>query len=239
MTDERKFLSNYKPDDFDRPSVTVDIVILSVKEGKLYALLTERTEHPFKNKWSLIGGFVGIAEGLDEAATRVLKQKGNLKDIFLEQLYTFGSPTRDPRMRVISVSYYALSDLGKLVKTDALKLFEVQVPWQGESGGEVDILDDHAHSQELAFDHQEIIGMTVKRIRGKLEYVPIGFELLPKRFTLRQVQEVHETILGKRLNKDSFRRKLLASNTVEATGQFEKGKGFRPAEYYVYKGATS
>ena len=234
---EQAFLKSYTPEQFDRPSVAVDIVILTIKEGKLYALLTERNEYPFKGSWSLIGGFIGIDESLDDAAKRILREKGKLTRVYLEQLYTFGSPKRDPRMRIISVSYYALVEAKKLKESATLRLFEVDVPWQGEKGGKVNLLDEAGKPYKLAFDHSDIIGMTIKRIRGKLEYVPIGFELLPKQFTLRQLQEVHETILDKKLNKDAFRRKILASGLVEATGEYEEGKGFRPAEYYVYQGS--
>ncbi len=234
--DEQTFLQTYNPDNFAKPSVAVDVVILTIKEKRLCALLSKRQEHPYKDTWSLIGGFVGIAESLDDAAKRVLAQKGKLEGVYLEQLYTFGEVKRDPRMRIISVTYYALTNIKALKEEEGLKLFEVMVPWQGEAGGKVEILDETRQQKTLAFDHEEILGMAIKRIRGKLEYVPIGFELLPERFTLRELQEVHEIILDKSINKDAFRRKVLASGILEATGDCETGKGFRPAEYYVYKG---
>lgn len=213
--EERAFLEAYDPSQFERPSVTVDVVILTLREGGLQVLLVKRQHHPFKGFWSLPGGFVGMEESLDQAAARVLGAKSGLEQVYLEQLYTFGAPGRDPRMRIISVAYYALveaSQVGQL--GEGSRFFPLEsVP-------------------ELAFDHAEILQMALKRIRGKLEYVPIGFELLPERFTLRQLQEVHETILGRRLNKDSFRRKMLASGMLEATGELEQGTDFRPAELY-------
>lgn len=213
--EERAFLEAYDPGQFDRPSVTVDVVILTLREGGLQVLLVKRAHYPFKGFWSLPGGFVGMEESLDQAAARVLGAKSGLEQVYLEQLYTFGAPGRDPRMRIISVAYYALveaSQVGQL--GEGSRFFPLEsVP-------------------ELAFDHAEILQMALKRIRGKLEYVPIGFELLPERFTLRQLQEVHETILGRRLNKDSFRRKMLASGMLEATGELEQGTDFRPAELY-------
>lgn len=233
--DEREFLQNYDASGFEKPSVTVDVVILTVHDSLLKVLLVKRTEHPFKDIWSLPGGFVGIKESLDEAALRVLEQKGELKGVFLEQLYTFGSVKRDPRMRIISVSYYALVEWGNIQENETRGLFEVQVPWKGEKGGTVMIIDKARKQHPLAFDHAEILGMAVKRIRGKLEYAPLGFELLPKRFTLRQLQDIHETILGHSLNKDSFRRKMLASGMLKATGKLEEGKDFRPAELYEVK----
>lgn len=232
---EQEFLRAYDASTFEKPSVTVDVVILTVRDSRLCALLVKRSEPPFKDTWSLPGGFVGMQESLDEAASRVLAQKGELKGVFLEQLYTFGSVKRDPRMRIISVSYYALVEFNAIKETEALGLFEIKVPWKGEEGGEVMVVDKEKKQHPLAFDHAEILGMAVKRIRGKLEYAPLGFELLPKRFTLRQLQEIHETILGKHLNKDSFRRKMLASGMLKATGKFEEGKDFRPAELYEVK----
>jgi 8-oxo-dGTP diphosphatase len=230
--DEQQFLRTYDSSLFEKPSLTVDVVILTVHESSLKVLLVKRAEHPFKDTWSLPGGFVGIQESLDEAASRVLDQKGNLKDVFLEQLYTFGGVKRDPRMRIISVSYYALVEPDRIKENETRGLFEIKVPWKGEEGGDVMIVDNKKKLHPLAFDHAEILGLAVKRIRGKLEYAPLGFELLPKRFTLRQLQDIHETILGRSLNKDSFRRKMLASGMLRATGKLEEVKDFRPAELY-------
>ncbi|MER3553538.1 MAG: NUDIX hydrolase [Meiothermus sp.] len=216
--EERKLLQTYGASQFERSSVTVDVVILTLREGRLEVLLVKRAEHPFKGFWSLPGGFVGMKESLDAAAARVLRDKGGLEGVFLEQLYTFGNPERDPRMRILSVAYYALVEAGKIrnLAQDSA-FFEIgKVP-------------------ELAFDHAEILEMALSRIRGKLEYVPIGFELLPERFSLRQLQEVHETILGRRLNKDSFRRKMLTSGLLRSTGELETGTDFRPAELYTFK----
>jgi 8-oxo-dGTP diphosphatase len=245
-SEEEQYLNSYNPAAFDRPSVTVDVVILTLREGHLEALLVKRKEHPFLNYWSLPGGFVQIHESLDEAAARVLRQKAGLEGvvgferekapshpIYLEQLYTFGNPGRDPRMRVISVAYYALVEASHIREVgEETALFKLRIP--EESGG-VEIFDNKHKKYSLAFDHAEILAVAVRRIRGKLGYTPIGFELLPERFTLRQLQAVHETILQKKLNKDSFRRKMLTSGMLEATGEFERGKGFRPAELYRFR----
>lgn len=241
--EEQQYLDSYDASVFDRPSVTVDVVILTLREGHLEALLVKRKEHPFLNYWSLPGGFVQMNESLDEAAARVLRQKAGLDGVvgagreplsyhpvYLEQLYTFGSPERDPRMRIISVAYYALVEVSHIREIhDETALFKLRIP-EGEGG--VEIFDNKHKKYSLAFDHAEILGVAIKRIRGKLGYTPIGFELLPRRFTLRQLQEVHETILQKKLNKDSFRRKMLASGMLEATGELEQGRDFRPAELY-------
>jgi 8-oxo-dGTP diphosphatase len=167
----------------------------------------------------------------------VLAAEAGLKDVFLEQLYTFGEPDRDPRTRVITVAYYALVDWRRLQPLQAAELptlHRLQVGWSGETGGPVQILDQRDQVQPLAFDHADILGMAVKRIRGKLDYVPIGFQLLPDTFTLRQLQQVHETIMDHPLNKDSFRRRMLDSGYLEATGEREQNVDHRPAELYRF-----
>ena len=121
---------------------------------------------------------------------------------------------------------------------DRIQLVELRVPWDGEKGGPVNAFDDKGSRLPIAFDHSDILGMVVKRLRGKLAYAPIGFELLPARFTLRQLQTIHETILGEKKNKDSFRRKVTSSGLVRPTGQFEKSVGHRPAELYRFKRKT-
>ncbi len=234
--DEQRFLDRYDPGAFERPSLAVDVVVLTVDHGVLRALLTRRSEFPFKGAWALPGGFVRMDESLSAAARRVLHDKGGLHDVFVEQLYTFGDPGRDPRMRIVSVAYYALVDAGRLgePQPEHRALCEVRVPWEGETGGPVDIADERGQVLPLAFDHADILGMAVKRIRGKLDYTPIGFQLLPETFTLRELQRVHETVLGTQVNKDSFRRRMLASGQLEATGEREQEVGHRPAELYRF-----
>lgn len=236
LAKEQEFLTSYDSRGFEKPSVTVDVVILTIHNNFLKVLLMKRTEHPFKDSWSLLGGFVGMQESLDEGAARVLEQKGQLKGVFLEQLYTFGDVSRDPRMRIISVSYYALVEYARMKENSVLGLFQVNYD---EKKNTVTIKDGTNKTHTPAFDHAEILATAIKRIRGKLEYAPLGFELLPERFTLRQLQEVHETILDKRLNKDSFRRKVLASGMLKATGKLEAGKDFRPAELYIFRETPS
>jgi 8-oxo-dGTP diphosphatase len=236
--EEQEFLAAYDASQFPHPSVSVDVAILTVDAGRLRAVLVQRDEHPERGLWSLPGGFVQMDESLDAAAARVLETKAGLGGIFLEQLYTFGEPGRDPRTRVITVAYYALVDAGRLQR-DRVELPRVgpatlQVPWKGERGGAVRALDESGRRIPLAFDHADILGMVVQRLRGKLDYAPIGFELLPRRFTLRQLQSIHETILDRRLNKDSFRRRMLASGLIAATGQRETDVGHRPAELYRF-----
>ncbi len=233
--DERSFLQTYVPGAFERPSLAVDIVVLSVVDQQLQALVLERNDHPRQGRWMLPGGFVGIDESLHDAARRLLRDNGGLSDVYIEQLYTFGDPARDPRMRIVSVSYYALVDAKRLRDSGLGARFRrVRVPWPGETGGPVDALDDRGRALDLAFDHCDVLGMAVKRIRGKLDYTPIGLQLLPERFTLRQLQHVHETVLATTVNKDSFRRRMLASGQLEAAGEREQAVGHRPAELYRF-----
>jgi 8-oxo-dGTP diphosphatase len=240
--DEQAFLAAYDAALYAHPSVTVDVALVTVDGGCLRAILAPRDEHPHRGRWALPGSFVRMDESLDAAAARVLTTKVGLSGIFLEQLYTFGAPNRDPRTRVITVAYYALVDARRLGRqslgSEAMpggKLVTLEVPWQGEKGGPIRAQDDAGHPLPLAFDHAEILGLVVQRLRGKLDYAPIGFELLPQQFTLRQLQEIHETILGRTLNKDSFRRRLLASGLIVPTAKLEQDVGHRPAELYRFE----
>ena len=233
---EGEKMNSYDPLKYDRPSVTVDVAMLSLVERELRILVVRREDEPYRGYWALPGGFVGMEESLEKAAERVLNEKTGLSGMYLEQLFTFGDPHRDARTRVISVAYYALVNWGRLESLDTAEnsiMAKIEVPWEGETGGPVDLVGREGLLQ-VAFDHADIVGMAVKRIRGKLDYVPIGFQLLPSRFTLRELQEVHETVLGKPLNKDSFRRRMLASGLLEATGEREEDVEHRPAELYRF-----
>ena len=158
---------------------------------------------------------------------------------WLEQLYTFGDPQRDPRARIITVAYYALLPDTVLNEAlgarDDLLLADLDVNWPGERGGPIAALDAEGGGLALAFDHAEILGTAVKRLRGKLDYAPIAFALLPELFTLRALQEVHEAILGAPLNKPAFRRRMLDRGWLAGTGEREQGTSYRPAELYRFK----
>ena len=236
---EQAFLAEYDASQYPHPSVTVDVALLAVCQRRLRAVLIQRTQHPDRGKWSLPGGFVRMDESLDAAAARVLREKVGLQGVFVEQLYTFGEIGRDPRTRVITIAYYALVDADKvngLVGNEhGVGLATLEVPWKGTAGGPVGAVDDEQHELLLAFDHAKILGAAVQRLRGKLDYAPIGFELLPRKFTLRRLQMIHETILGHSLNKDSFRRRMVASGLIVATGQLEQDVGHRPAELYRFQ----
>ena len=242
---ESEYLASYDADDFDRTSVAVDVALLSIHEGELRVLLTRRDLQPQAGSWAVPGGFVRADEALDAAAERVIADKARLKDIFVEQLYTFGAPGRDPRTRVVTVAYFALVPLAALAHLDAPDaagsrlVAALTVPWDGEAGGPVGITMGSGAPGALAFDHADILGMAVKRLRGKLGYTDIGFALLPERFTLRELRLVHETILARPINKDSFRRRILAAGLVEDTGERQSEVGHRPARLYRRKTPTA
>lgn len=236
---ESEFLRTYDVTRFQRLSVAVDVALLTVLDGRLCTLGLRRGEHPFRGRVVLPGGFVRPEESLDQAALRVLAGKVGIERLFVEQLYTFGEPDRDPRTRVVSVAYYALVDAERFHAARRaraeLVLANVQVPWAGETGGPVTLEDPDGRALAVGFDHDAILGTAVKRLRGKLNYAPIGFQLLPDEFTLADLQRVHEVILGHDLNKDSFRRRMLASGVLEATGRHVQGVGHRPPELYRFR----
>jgi len=231
--DEATFLDSYDPAAFERPSVAVDLILASVVDGAPAVLLHRRQDHPHAGTWALPGGFVGIGESLDEAARRVLADKARMGDAYLEQLYTFGAVERDPRMRIVSVAHFALLPATRFVAAPGLALARVAVPEGGVATALVD-----GEPVPLAFDHSAMLDLAVRRLRGKLDWSPVAFALLPERFTLRALQDVHEAILGRPLNKPAFRRRLIDSGRIAATGERETGASFRPAELYRYTGDT-
>lgn len=244
--DELAFLAAYDASAYPHPSVAVDVVLLTVADGGIRTLLFRRSNQPQQGRWALPGAFVGMDESLDAAAGRALATKAGLEQVFTEQLYTFGDPDRDPRTRVISVVYYALVEAERLDRAvgsrgDAgLVLGDLVCPPDGDdvTGGDLEVRDSAGQVLPLAFDHARILSTAIERIRGKLNHAPIGFELLPATFTLRDLRLVHEAILGHPLNKDSFRRKMLDRGLVEATGERLAGTGHRPPELYRFARAA-
>jgi 8-oxo-dGTP diphosphatase len=236
---EAEYLESDDATAFVRPSVAVDLILMSVVEGSPAVLLTRRERHPFAGAWALPGGFVGIGESLDDAARRILSAKARMTDAYLEQLYTFGAVDRDPRMRIVSVAYFALLPADRfaaaLKSAPGLALAEIGVPWAGARGGPVEARLGDGDPLPLAFDHGTMLGLAVRRLRGKLDYSGIAFALLPERFTLRALQDIHEAILDTKLNKPAFRRRMLDRGCLEATGERETGASFRPAELYRYR----
>ncbi|HEX8389417.1 MAG TPA: NUDIX domain-containing protein [Sphingomonas sp.] len=233
---EAAFIESYDPSLYDRPSVAVDLILMSVVEGAPAALLLRRDAHPHLGRWALPGGFVGLDESLDAAARRVLATKARMEDAYVEQLYTFGAVDRDPRTRIISVAYFALLPPARfaaaLKAAPELTLAELVVPWPGEEGGAVEARSADGDPLPLAFDHADMLGLAVLRLRGKLDWSDVAYALLPERFTLRALQDVHEAIRGRPLNKPAFRRRMLDTGRLEPTGERETGASFRPAELF-------
>ena len=228
--DDAEFLEGYDPAAFDRPSVTVDLVLLGLHRGKLCALLLRRDHPPQTGLWALPGSFVAIDEGLDEAAARILRTRAGIAHAHLEQLYTFGSLGRDPRMRIVSVAYLALLDARQMEAALAGGRL-VAASLEGEP---LAALGTGGQPLELAFVHREILALARERLRGKIDYSAVAFALLPARFTLRQLQDVHEAVLGVRLNKPAFRRRMLDRGWLAPTGEREEDASHRPAELFRF-----
>ena len=204
--------------------VAVDIVIFTIQSGELRVLLVKRGIPPFAGQLAIPGGFVLENESLDQAAQRELKEETGVGDVYLEQLYSFGDPGRDPRGPVITVSYFALisADRSPLVAgTDA-----AEAQWCSVR-----------ELPSLAFDHRKILDYALERLRNKLEYTTVGFQLLPSRFSLTELQAVYEVILDKKLDKRNFRRKLALLKVLRPTREYRHG-GRRPARLYEFVAAS-
>jgi 8-oxo-dGTP diphosphatase len=207
-------------------ALAVDVVALAVIDAGLAAMLVHRTAEPALGCPALPGVFVRPDESLEEAARRALLTKASVEGLFLEQLYTFGEPGRDPRGRVVSVTYYALSSASALAPSGlADDTFLAALDDQGVARSAL------GETLELAFDHAVIIQTAVERLRGKLWYTPVALELAGRSFTLYELQRIYEAILGRTLAKPSFRRRILASGLVEPSGGRRKGS-HRPAALY-------
>ena len=209
--------------EYEQPAVTIDLVIFTVNDEELKVLLIKRAEAPFAGAWSIPGGFLKSGESLDDAAIRVMKEKTGVKEVYLEQLYTFGSPDRDPRARVITVTYFAL------------------IPWQNLRQPESNKVTDLAWHMvdelptQLAFDHREILSYAINRLRAKASYSNIVYGLLPLSFRLSDLQKIYESIIDKELDKRNFRKRMLATGLLEETGKKELKGAHRPAMLYRFK----
>ena len=209
--------------EFERPGLTVDCVIfgLDLDEETLKVMLIQRDVEAYEGVWAIPGGFVRPGETLMQAATRELEEETGIKDVFLEQLYTFGDPHRDPRGWIVSVAYYALvspdkHDIRATADAREAQWFPItSVP-------------------RLAFDHEEILARALERIRGKLTYAPLGFELLPQKFTIKQLQKVYEIVLGRTLDNRNFRKKIFAMDVLRELGEMQKGVPHRAARLYKF-----
>ena len=264
---EEEFLKKYNSNKYEKLSLTTDILIFSVSNGNqenyrklnekyFSVLLVKRDTYPFKNKWTLPGGFVGIDEDIEDAARRILLNEANIKNIYLEQLYTYGNPKRDPRMRVISTSYMALIDKNRLkdkISSNA-SWFNIKVLEDEEY---IDVFLDNGteslkykikktlkekttdrykydivENDYLAFDHPLVITTGISRLKNKIKYTDIVFNMMPEYFTLGELQQVYEVILGKKLLDSAFRR-IIAKKTVK-TDKVRTGGGHRPSVLFKY-----
>jgi 8-oxo-dGTP diphosphatase len=200
--------------------VTVDIVIFTVRERTLQVLLIRRGVPPFEGQYAIPGGFILEGESLEQAAKRELQEETGVHDVFLEQLYSFGDPARDPRGRIITVAYYAL----------------ISSEWNSLAAG-----SDASEARwfpmnelpTLAFDHKQILEYALQRLQNKLEYTTVGFQLLPEKFTLGELQSVYETILGRRLDKRNFRRKIDLLGVLKPLREWQRA-GRKPARLYRF-----
>ena len=267
---EEEFLRDYDSSVFEKLSITTDILILSVAdedtgnyrkldEKKFSVLLVKRDNYPFKDKWCLPGGFVGYNEDLEDAAKRILKAETNLDNIYIEQLYTFGSPNRDPRMRVVSTSYMSLIDKNHIdtkLKENAswfnINILEdeksIQVMLDNENNVTIKFVIDKVlrdkstdrydyvikENDGLAFDHPKVVVSGISRLKNKIEYTDVVFNMMPRYFTLGELQQVYEVILGKKLLAPAYRR--IIAGKVRKTDKMKTGGGHRPSQLFEYNG---
>ena len=202
--------------------IASDVVIFTVKNGDLKVLLIKMKKAPFQKSWALPGGLVNGGESIDDSSARILKDKTGLANIYLEQLYTFGRVDRDPFGRVVSVAYYALMPSGQL---------------------ELQRKDEHPSVEwfsvkklpPLAYDHKEIIALAIQRLRDKLAYTNVVYSLLPKEFTLSELQAVYEVIMGYKIDKRNFRKKILATKILKKLPKLRRAGAHRPAELFQFK----
>ena len=202
-------------------AIAVDVVLLTIQDGTLKVLLVKRQQAPYRGTWALPGGVVGQDESVDTAALRELQEETNIGNIYLEQLYTFGDPERDPRGRVITVAYYALVNWQQFQLKARQRVSEAN--WFPVT-----------RLPTLAFDHRRIVDYALERLRNKINYTTVAFQLLAREFTLTDLQRSYEIILGQRLDKRNFRRKMLQLGILKGTREFRSHGRQRPARLYTF-----
>ncbi|MBI2478755.1 MAG: NUDIX hydrolase [Planctomycetia bacterium] len=207
--------------EYPRAALTVDCVVFGLDDDDLKVLLIQRDLPPFEGRWALPGGFVRLDESLEDSARRELREETGIENVYLEQLYTIGDIDRDPRERVVTVTYYALVKL-----TD----HQVQAATDARHAAWFAVDDVPA----LAFDHAKILEMAHERLRGKVRYQPIGFELLPTKFTLRQIQHLYEVVLDRSLDKRNFRKRILSMDILVELDEVETDVAHRAARLYKF-----
>ncbi len=209
--------------EFARPNLTIDCVVfgLDVAEDDLKVMLIQRDIPPFEGRWALPGGFVRINETLEETARRELKEETGIEKVYLEQLYSFGDLKRDPRERIVTIAYYALVNLNE---------HNIKATTDARNAAWFSVSD----LPPLAFDHNQIVEFSLKRLKGKVRYEPIGFELLPKKFTLTQLQRLYEMVLERRLDRRNFRKKTLSMGLLIDLNEVEEDVSHRAARLYQF-----
>jgi len=218
---EAETAETYDPTKYERPSVTVDVIIFTVRDNDLKVLLIRRKYWPGEGMWAIPGGFVHMDESLEEAARRELAEETGVENVYLEQLYTFGDPGRDPRTRVITVAYLALVDAGQLQ------------PRAADDAADVGWFSVH-DLPPLAFDHVDILKCALQRLRHKLESTALGSLFMPEEFTLSELRRAYERILNEKLDSRRFRCRILAADILEEIGP-RRGGGRRAARLYRFK----
>ncbi len=207
---------------YEQPAVTVDLVIFTVNDDTLKVMLVKRAEEPFADSWSIPGGFLKVGESLEDAALRVLKEKAGVENVYVEQLYTFGDPDRDPRARVITVTYFALIPWKDLIQSTSDRVSNLR--WSSVN-----------YLPKLAFDHWEIVEYAVRRVRAKASYSNIVYSLMPRQFRLSELQRMYEIIIDEKLDKRNFRKRMLATGLLQETGRKDIAGAHRPAMLYKFK----
>ena len=223
---EKEFIKNYSVHDYDVPLMSVDMAIFTIRNNKLHALLVKRSQHPSMGQWALPGGFIDLQTDrqLGDTARRKLKEKTGIDTPYLEQVATFGDDQRDARGWSVTVAYFALipSDYIEVTSTEGSE----EVVWVS--------LDEIAKKYSLAFDHNSILQACYERLRSKVQYTSLPINLLPKAFTLSELQKIFEIIMDKAIEKKSFRRRILDADIIEETGAMKTGSN-RPAKLYCAK----
>ena len=215
-------MTKTKLTDYAQPSVTVDVLVFTILDDALKVALIKRGVAPYQGRWAIPGGFVQMDESLEDAARREIQEEAGLSDVFVEQLYTFGDPKRDPRGRVITVAYYALVPGEKL--TLAASTDAADARWFGVN-----------ELPKLAFDHAKILENALQRLRSKIEYSTVALALLPENFRLSDLQKVYEIILGEAVDKRNFRKRMLSFDLLETTRHIDTTGPHRPAQLYRFK----
>ncbi|MCS7077718.1 MAG: NUDIX hydrolase [Bacteroidia bacterium] len=203
--------------------VAVDNVVFGWNGEEIHLLLVKRNFEPYRDKWALPGGFIEYGENAEKASLRKLFEETSIEKVFLEQLYTFSDKDRDPRMHVISIAYYALINMKKHQITQDKNMHSSAIQW-------VDV----RNIPPLAFDHNQIVDTALQRLKSKITYTPIGFELLPDKFTLSELQLLYEKILNRKIDKRNFRKKILSFGMLEPLQEYQKNVRHRAAQYYRF-----